>query len=237
MSPSVMAYPDFKKPFILTTDACIDGFGAILSQSVKDKDKVIAYASRSTNKHERSYITSELECAALIWAVDKFRIPYLLDNKFTFVTDHRALEAFRTISGKSAKLERWSLKLQDLKYTVVFKPGKDIPHVDCLSRNNYSKVAGMIDDTLFIKRQREMKELSDIWKKYDRIIHEVPVMKEQEIELSSSKWDTYVIKTDGKMYHRLLNKKNGQEYTRLIVPCKYRRQVLKETHDKNHFSY
>src|SRR3954470_7893313 len=127
-------YPDFSKPFVLTTDACANGFGAILSQNAGDKEKVISYASRSTNKHEKAYITSELECAAVIWAVDKYRIPYLLDNSFTLVTDHRALEAFRTISGKSAKLERWSLKLQDLKYTVVFKPRKDIPHVDCLSR-------------------------------------------------------------------------------------------------------
>src|SRR3954453_7771734 len=110
MSSNVMAYPDFGKPFVLTMDASKFGFGAILSQVTDGMDRVIHYASRSTNKYEQSYITTELEAAALVWAIDKFRVPYLLDHNFSLVTDHKALEAFKTISGKSAKLEHWSLK-------------------------------------------------------------------------------------------------------------------------------
>jgi hypothetical protein len=58
----IMAFPDFKFPFILTTDACKEGFGAILSQNIGRKEHVIAYASKSTTKEEQKMGTaSELE--------------------------------------------------------------------------------------------------------------------------------------------------------------------------------
>ena len=73
-----MAYPDFEKPFVLITDASKYGFGAILSQITDGQDKVIAYASRATNKFEQAYTITELEAAALVWATDKYKVPYLL---------------------------------------------------------------------------------------------------------------------------------------------------------------
>ena len=107
----VMAFPDFNKKFILTTDACVEGYGAILSQMYPSGERVVSYASKSTNNSEKNYTASELEAAAVVWAIDKYKL-YLTDNPFTLVTDHKALLKFREITGKSAKLERWSLKLR-----------------------------------------------------------------------------------------------------------------------------
>ena len=46
MSVPVMGYPDFIKPFVLDTDASLQGLGAILSQKDENgKIKVIAYGS------------------------------------------------------------------------------------------------------------------------------------------------------------------------------------------------
>lgn len=52
--PSILAYPNFGKQFILTTDACLNGCGAVLSQIQDDgTDRPISFASRSFNKHEK----------------------------------------------------------------------------------------------------------------------------------------------------------------------------------------
>ena len=125
----VMAFPDFNKKFILTTDACVEGYGAILSQMYPSGERVISYASKSTNKSEKNYSATELEAAVVIWAINK----YLTDNPFTLVTEHKALLKFREITGKSAKLERWSLKLQDYQFNVVHREGKNMT-ADYLSR-------------------------------------------------------------------------------------------------------
>jgi hypothetical protein len=57
----LLQYPDFTKPFILTTDASGYAIGAILSQGKLGQDKPIAYASRTLNKAELNYATVEKE--------------------------------------------------------------------------------------------------------------------------------------------------------------------------------
>ncbi len=43
----VLAYPDFRYPFILQTDASLYGFGAVLRPNIVGNDRPIAYASRT----------------------------------------------------------------------------------------------------------------------------------------------------------------------------------------------
>lgn len=70
MSAPVLTTPDFPKDFDLYCDASRGiGLGAVLSQ----EGRVIAYASRSLTKHERKYFPIELECLAVLWAIEKFR--------------------------------------------------------------------------------------------------------------------------------------------------------------------
>jgi len=48
-------YPDFTKPFVLTTDASGFALGAILSQEKIGEDKPVAVASRTLNQAEQIY--------------------------------------------------------------------------------------------------------------------------------------------------------------------------------------
>ena len=51
-----MALLDMKLSFILSTDAsCLNGISAILSKIQSGRERVIAYASRTLNEHERSF--------------------------------------------------------------------------------------------------------------------------------------------------------------------------------------
>ena len=50
----------------------------------------IAYASKATNSAEQKYAPSELEVAALVFALEYFQV-YLLGGKVTVFTNHQAL--------------------------------------------------------------------------------------------------------------------------------------------------
>ncbi|KAL4154100.1 hypothetical protein QTP88_001933 [Uroleucon formosanum] len=53
LSEPILQYPDFTKPFIVTTDASGKALGTILSQGEVSQDLPIAYASRTLSKCER----------------------------------------------------------------------------------------------------------------------------------------------------------------------------------------
>ena len=73
ISPPILRYPDYSREFILTTDASNEGVGAVLSQGEIGKDLPIAFASRSLNKAEKNYSTTEKELLAIVWGVRYFR--------------------------------------------------------------------------------------------------------------------------------------------------------------------
>jgi hypothetical protein len=70
----ILQYPDFTREFIVTTDASNDVLGAVLSQGEVGRDLPISCASRSLNKAETHYTTSEKELLAIVWALKYFSI-------------------------------------------------------------------------------------------------------------------------------------------------------------------
>ena len=137
VSSPVLAYPSFKKPFQLETDASVKGIGAVLSQQQDDqKFHPVAFASRSLTAAERNYSITELETLAVVWAVDHFH-PYLYGNSVTIVTDHAAVRAVLQTSNPSGKHARWWTKVygtgvEDVK--IVYRAGKLNQCADALSR-------------------------------------------------------------------------------------------------------
>ena len=90
-SPPILAYPNYKDQFILHTDACSNGLGAVLCQNQEGKTKVIAYASRGLNESEKNYPAHKLEFPALKWDItDKFN-DYLYGQTFEVLTDNNPL--------------------------------------------------------------------------------------------------------------------------------------------------
>ena len=110
-TPPVLSYPDFKRYFILETDASISGLGAILSQSQEDRElHLLAYASHSLSKLEKNYPVTDLEMLAVVWGVTHFRC-YLYGHQVTIYTDHDAVKAVLGTPNLTGKHAYWWIKI------------------------------------------------------------------------------------------------------------------------------
>lgn len=149
-SEPLLQYPDFTKPFVVTTDASQTAIGGILSQGAIGKDQPIAYASRALNDAEQNYSTIERELLAIVYAVNHFR-PYLFGRKFLLVTDHKPLVWLNSVKDPTSRLVRWRLKLAEYEYEVVYKAGKTNVNADALSRNPVTNPVLLIssDESIF----------------------------------------------------------------------------------------
>jgi hypothetical protein len=104
-SAPVLPQPDYYKPFILYIDACLDGLGAAFHQEfvIDDKpmEKPILFIYRQIKDSERKDGASQMECLALVWALDKLH--YCLEGShFVFITDCTADENSQQAHAKVA---------------------------------------------------------------------------------------------------------------------------------------
>lgn len=119
-----LGYWDIKDRTILITDASPVGLGAVLIQTNEKGPRVISYAAKSLSDVERRYAQTEKEALGLVWACERFYY-YLYGRSFELHTDHKPLEViFGPKSRPCARIERWVLRLQSYRYTVIYKPGK-----------------------------------------------------------------------------------------------------------------
>ena len=95
----VLKFPDFYKQFILTAGASNCRLGAVLSQD----GHPCLFISRTLNKAEEKYTTSEQELSAIVCAMKRLR-QYLLGKKFKIQTDHRALVWLNNVKDPSSRL-------------------------------------------------------------------------------------------------------------------------------------
>lgn len=130
----ILSCPDYSKPFVVQTDASGFGLGAVLTQPSPEGDKVISYLSRSLTRQERNYTTTERECLAVLWAIEKLR-PYLDGVQFTVVTDHYSLLWLQNLKDLTGRLARWAVRLQQYDFKLVHRKGKEHIVPDTLSRS------------------------------------------------------------------------------------------------------
>lgn len=108
-SPPVLALPKLGLPYVLDTDACDVQIGCVLQQEYSDNTiRPIGFFSRTLNKAERNYNTTQRECLAIVWAMLLLR-PYLEGVHFTLRTDHDALTWLMGLTIATGKLARWRL--------------------------------------------------------------------------------------------------------------------------------
>ena len=135
-SAPVLAYPDFKRPFILETDASGYGIGGVLCQedpNVRNRLRPISYTSRLLKGAELNYSTTEKEALAAIHALKKFKF-VIYGYQTTVITDHKPLVSLFANTLPPGRLGRWALMVQAYKIDFKYKPGILNKVSDCLSR-------------------------------------------------------------------------------------------------------
>lgn len=128
----MLLYPDYKKPFDLTTDASSSGLGAVLSQG----GKPITMISRTLKDRELIFATNERELLAIVWALKNLR-NYLYGVKnLNIFTDHQPLTFAVSDRNPNAKIRRWKAFIDEYNANIYYKPGKENYVADALSRHN-----------------------------------------------------------------------------------------------------
>ena len=82
-----MALPTTDKDFMVYSDASRSILGCVLMYG----DRVIAYASRQLNTHERNYLIRDLELVAVVFALKVWR-NYLYEVQCEIFTDPQSLK-------------------------------------------------------------------------------------------------------------------------------------------------
>jgi RNase H-like domain found in reverse transcriptase/Gypsy protein len=138
IDPVTLDYPDFSRNnhFILTTDASKIGLGAVLANS---NGRPVAYASRTLNKAEKNYSTTDIELLAIVWAVQKYR-PYVFGRYFEIYTDHRPLVYLFSQADPSSRLNKFRMVLMEYIFSITYLKGKDNAVADALSRINIEEL-------------------------------------------------------------------------------------------------
>ncbi len=243
VSSPVLAFPDFTKPFIVCTDACDYGIGAVLAQKhevpgLGEAEVVIAYMSRHLLERERHWATVEKEAFAIIQACKTF-FPYLYGRTFTVVTDHKPLQWLASIKEPTGRLMRWSLWLQQFDMTIGYRTGKTNQNADCLSRTpiNVVDTVGANESTTTFDREGpatlqwipEWKTAQDQDEFCQLVLDRLKTMDSHEEESQGKRLDAlnereerFIVLPGG-----LLGTKKGQ----LVVPQKMTTEILSRSHD------
>lgn len=129
----ILQFPDFTKPFTITCDASNYAVGSVLSQGEGKHELPIAYSSRTLNRAEINYTTTEKELVAILFGVKQYR-PYIYGRRFCIVTDHKPLTWLFSVKDPSSRLMRWRIKLDEFDFEIKYKSGKTNNNADALSR-------------------------------------------------------------------------------------------------------
>lgn len=131
---TLLYHPDINKPFYLQTDCSKISIGGHLYQLDNNGSKnPIMFMSKTLRPYEINYTTTEQECLAIIYCLNKVR-HIVLGNHVVIFTDHKALTFLKTCKLLSPRLTRWILSLNEYNYSIYHCSGKSNIVADTLSR-------------------------------------------------------------------------------------------------------
>lgn len=120
--------------FILETDACSIGIGAVLLQTADGVERPVAYFSRALKGAQTNYDPHKLELYALYQAVRHFA-PYLSFTSFLVRTDNNALSYWRTAKFADGDVRtKWKSYLDGFRFDIIHHRGTANSLADAISR-------------------------------------------------------------------------------------------------------
>ena len=253
-SAPVLAYPDFKKSFILDTDASDTGIGGVLSQLDDDgRERVIAYGSRLLSKAERRYCVTRRELLAMVVFTRQFK-PYLLGRRFVLRTDHGSLTWLRNFKEPEGQFARWLEELQQFDFEIAHRRGRKHTNADALSRLPCRQCGRdthvdipTVALTSLVSADTIQHSLQDLHQAQLEDATIGPILKAKQegqkpqtdevkrLSRDSRRllqlWDQLVTGEDGVLYRLYEDAVAGVITKQLIIPTALRKEVLAEIHE------
>jgi len=123
---TLLAYPNFNKPFVIHTDASHTQLGAVISQD----NRPIAFYSRKLNDAQTRYTTTERELLAIVETLKEYR-NILLGHPIIVHTDHQNL-TYKNFNTE--RVMRWRLIIEEFGPELRYIKGEHNVIADALSR-------------------------------------------------------------------------------------------------------
>ena len=140
----ILAFPNFKIPFHIQTDASQKAIGGVLLQKIDNFFKPIAFASRKLSDTEKRYSATERELLAIIYCYDQF-YSHVYGRKIEFYTDHQPLVTMCKLKKPLGRLGRLFHRLQDVDHEIHYLPGTSNFLPDFLSRSFHEESCESVD--------------------------------------------------------------------------------------------
>jgi hypothetical protein len=124
----ILIIADPNEHFMVCTNACKEGLGEFLNQN----GFVVCFESRKLKEHERIYATHDLELAAIVHALNKWR-HYLMGKRFELRTDHIGMKYLFVQLTLNARQTRLLDFLCEYHFDIKHIKGKENKVVDALN--------------------------------------------------------------------------------------------------------
>jgi hypothetical protein len=130
-----LAYPDFRKEFVVIIDGSRRAVGHVLAQYDGNVLKPLIFGGRSLRKFEQSGSATYIELISLLDAIKTYH-PFMSNGReFLLLTDHLALTHIQNLRLESSpQLIRFSLFLQHFNFRIKHIRGSEKSVCDFLSR-------------------------------------------------------------------------------------------------------
>jgi hypothetical protein len=123
-----IAYP--KKDFLVFIDSCKEGLDGVIMK----EGQVVCYESQKLKKHEKKYVTHDLELAAIFHALKMWR-HYLLGRIFILMIYHYGLKYLFDQPRLNARHDRCMALISEVDFEIKHIKGKESKVVNTLSQS------------------------------------------------------------------------------------------------------
>lgn len=245
-SSPILAHFDPSLPLGLACDASSVGLGCVLFQRYPDNsERPLAFASKLLSRTEQRYSQIEKEGLSIIFGLQKF-YKYVCGRRFTLVTDHRPL--LKIFGPKTqlppyvaTRLHHWAFKLSQFQYEIQYRKSSDHGNADCLSRlparNENSTTTPVTESAVHVVANEQFETLPVTAAKVRQSTQRDPILS-RVLQMVQFGWPPKLQEKDSALQpffphrHELTVVQGVLMWgIRVVVPPKFRKQILSVLHE------
>lgn len=245
-----LAFPDPKREYTLYTDASDNCVGAVLTQNFGQGEQPIHYLSHKLSDSQRKWPIVEKEAYAIFYALQKLDY-YLHGATFTIKCDHKPLKYLLSSEMKNRKIQMWAIAISSYNCKIEYIKGKENEQADMLSRLDHSEETaeltsievgvinsqriGVVKNSDMNRRDKDELTASKVslpdMEEEQKSDPELNKIRESLEDSSTSEAVKRRYAVVNNLLYYLGKDEDDNPHMKLMVPEKYKDEVLKQYHD------